>query len=112
MNTQEITEFKKEFKSIVWQHSELVTNALWIKKLNAWDRNDSHKKAILKKLDERDELKKKIATMLKGKDYEWWKIMSKRIGKLESKLKTLNTRLSVTITSIQNTTKELNNLTF
>ena len=90
MKTNEITQFRSEFKSIVYKKTEIIDNASYISSLEKFNKNGSHEKSILKALEQRKDLKKELTLMLKGYDYEVWKLTSKRLSVLTSKLKNAN----------------------
>ncbi len=87
MKANEQEQFRKEFKSIVYQYSELKSSMTRLKQLHIWDKNGSHQKAILKELDTRKAIQTKLAEMLKGRSYEDWKLTSKRLSILNSRIK-------------------------
>lgn len=87
MNSEEQEQFRKEFASIVYLNSCIISSGVWLKQLHAYDKNDSHKNAIIKKLDERKELKSELAIKLKGKSYEEWKTFSKRLTILNGRVR-------------------------
>jgi len=81
MRVDQIEQFKKEFKSIVYQNLQIAESDKRLKNLYAWDKNDYHKNAILKELDRRTELKKVLTEKLNGETYETWKEYSSLIQK-------------------------------
>lgn len=87
MTAEEQSQFRKEFKSIVYQKGLISANGDFLRILHAYDKNDSHKNAILKHLDKRKELQNRFKEMLKGKTYEQWKQFSRRLSALNSRLK-------------------------
>lgn len=103
MDKEKIERFRKEFASIVYVNSEIMTNNLRLKSLMVWDKNSSHSKAILKNIEHRKELKLKLQTKLKGKTYDEWKFLSK-------KLSVLNSRLRNAINTKERTETEINQL--
>ncbi|HEY5588400.1 MAG TPA: hypothetical protein VIK86_05525 [Candidatus Paceibacterota bacterium] len=86
MNTEEVNIFRSEFKRIVYEKGQLTECNLRLKQLHIWDKNDSHKNAILKELNKKDELRKNFDILLKGKDYEYWKELSSILTKICKKL--------------------------
>lgn len=105
MTVEQQEQFRKEFKSIVYQYSEIQSSNNRLKQLHVWDKNGSHEKAILKELDTKKAIQIKLNTMLKGQDYEEWKFVSKRLSVLSSKLRNANTQK-------EKAEKEINKLTF
>jgi len=81
MRVDQIEQFTKEFRSIVYQKFKISDSDKRLKKLYAWDKNDSHKNAILKELDFRDKLEVVLTEKLKGETYEKWKEYSALINK-------------------------------
>ena len=86
MTKEQQDQFKKEFKSIVYQYSQIQASNNRLKQLHAWDKNGSHEKAILKELEVKRGIQSKLSIMLKGIDYEEWKSISKKLTALNSKL--------------------------
>lgn len=84
-----IDNFRTEFKKIVYQHSEISSSNNRLRQLHAWDKNGSHDKAILKELEVRKSLQDKRNEMLRGSTYDEWKIVSKKLSALTTKLKPL-----------------------
>ena len=107
MNNQQAEQFRKEYKSIVYQYSELMLSNKRLKNLHAWDKNDSHKGAILKELRVRENILGKLTAMLKGRDYEEWKFTSSRLSKLVTRLKRATERKIKCETEINNINFEL-----
>ena len=97
-----IEDFKTQFKKIVYKKGQITTHKLYLRKLHAFDRNGSHKKAILKALDEFDILKADSNLLLKGKTYEDWKEFSKKLSTLNSALKRTETKKLEIETNINN----------
>lgn len=87
MNCPEIEKFKAEFQTIIGLRKQLSDNAELLKKLHAWDKNNSHRESIAKHLIKRDELKNRIVVMLDGRSYDDWKKASKKLSSLKSRLK-------------------------
>ena len=86
MTIQETQVFKSEFKAVVYTKGLITKQKFYLKKLHAFDRNDSHKKSILSALDELDRLRAKYNEQLKGKTYEEWLMLSQRISALTARL--------------------------
>jgi len=82
MRIDQIEQFKKEFKSICYLKSEIASRDTKLKSLYAWDKNDSHKNAILKELDHRSKLKEDLNKKLKGETYEKWRDYSSLLIKV------------------------------
>jgi hypothetical protein len=112
MNNSNIERFRTEFKKIVYQKSIIKDKERFLKQLYNWDRNDSHKKAILKALSEKDELQLTLSVMLKHKSYEDWKNFSKKLSKLNSRLATSKRLYQTLAIRILDTEKEINDLIF
>ena len=102
---EQIEQFRNEFKSIVYQNSQIVSSNARLRQLHVWDNNGSHDKAIERELATRDELKQKLSEMLNGRDYEDWRLFS-------IKLSSLSARLKRAITQEENARIEINNLNF
>jgi hypothetical protein len=85
MTQEEISKWKAEYKRIVYQYSLIRDNEEKLKQLHAWDKNGSHDKAIIQRLDQRKELKEQLTEMLKGKTYDEWKLFSKHLIKVTTK---------------------------
>jgi len=85
MTQEEISKWKAEYKRIVYQYSLIRDNEEKLKQLHAWDKNGSHDKAIIQRLDQRKELKEQLTVMLKGKTYDEWKLFSKHLIKVTTK---------------------------
>lgn len=105
MTKEDQLQFKKEFKSIVYQYSEIQSSNNRLKQLHAWDKNGSHENAIIKELEKKKEIQVKFKEMLKGMDYEEWKAMSKKIS-------TINAKISAAISKKEKAERDLNNLFF
>jgi len=89
MTTEEQEKFKEEFRSIVWENSQVITANNYIQTLTRFDRNDSHKKVILEAIEKRDEIRKRLKEKLKGKTYKEWLEVSKKLTTLKVKLRTI-----------------------
>ncbi len=87
MTVEQQEKFREEFKSIVYKKGLITENATYIKNLCVWDKNDSHKAAILQATEQRVKLKEDYHQMLKGYSYEEWKIMSKQLSIFTTQLK-------------------------
>jgi len=85
MTQEEISKWKAEYKRIVYQYSLIRDNEEKLKQLHAWDKNGSHDKAIIQRLDQRKQLKEQLTEMLKGKTYDEWKLFSKHLIKVITK---------------------------
>lgn len=105
MTSEQQEQFRKEFKCIVYQYSEIQSSNTRLKQLHNWDKNGSHDIAILKELDTKKSMQDKLKIMLKGHDYEEWKTISKR-------LTTLNSKLKNAIAQKEKAETEINKLTF
>lgn len=79
--------FRKEFASIVYLKGMIKSHRRHIADLHIWDKNGSHKDAILRSLTKRDELNKSFEEKLKRKTYEQWKETSRKLSLLKAKLK-------------------------
>ena len=105
MNQEQQEQFRKEYKAIVNQQLQIRKTNAYLKTLTYYDKNGSHKNAILKAMDEKDEQKAKLNEMLKGISYEKWK---KTSSELSLCLYKINKRLSTQ----KNWEAKLNDLTF
>lgn len=86
MTIEEIRQLRQEFKSIVYQKSEIIKSNKRLKSLHAWDRSGSHNNAILKELEVKEKMQEKLKWMLKDIEYDEWLIVSKNLSKLISRL--------------------------
>lgn len=82
MNAEQQVQFRMEFKSIVYHKGLITENTTNVKRMHAWNKNGSHEKAIVKLLDFRTTLKIKLNEMLKGKDYEEWRLFSSKLARV------------------------------
>ena len=105
MTQEEISKWKAEYKRIVYQYSLIRDNEEKLKQLHAWDKNGSHDKAIIQRLDQRKELKEQLTEMLKGKTYDEWKLFSKHLIKV-------NTKYYKVVKQKEDLESTLNHLTF
>lgn len=69
MIIEELTKYKSDFKRIVWLKGEIANHKNHIRDLTAWDKNDSHKKAIVKAIVELNKLRQEFIDKLNGIDY-------------------------------------------
>lgn len=83
-------EFRKQFKQIVYLKGRVISSENKIKMFTRFDKNDSHKKAILTAISIRDAYKKKVEELLGKLTYEQWCEKSKILTKLSTKLKLSN----------------------
>lgn len=83
----EADKFKQQFQKIVYANSEVISSTNRIKQLSTWDKNGSHEKAIIKEINLRKELKERLNKLLEGKSYEEWRLASKQLTTLKSRLK-------------------------
>ncbi len=95
METEQINKFKREFKSLVYQKGLLTESNERIKQLCRFDKNDSHKRAILKEQETKATILSKIKDMQKGVDYEEWKKTSKRLTALLARQKVIASKKRV-----------------
>ena len=87
MDQQEIAKFREEFKKIAWLRGEVTEVETRIKMMTRWDKNGSHENALQNALQRRDEIKKDINAMLKGRNYDDWKLLSKKITIITGRVK-------------------------
>ena len=71
MTDKELQKYKSEFKIIVYIKSEIEKAKKNIKTLCAYDKNDSHKTAILRRMDQLAELRKSFKEKLNGIEYNY-----------------------------------------
>ncbi len=90
MTPDDIAKFRSEFKSIVYTKGVITELNNKIGQLTSWDKEDSHKEAILKRIKQRDEMKDKFKKQLKGLTYDQWLEMSKKVSTLSNQLKQWN----------------------
>ena len=102
---EQIEQFRNEFKSIVYQNSQVASSNARLRQLHVWDNNGSHDKAIERELVTRDELKQKLNELLKGMDYEDWRMFSVKLSSLSARQKRATTQE-------ENARIEINNLKF
>lgn len=95
-------DFKTEYKKIVYRKGQITTHKLYLRKLHAFDKNDSHKQAIIKALDKFDILKAEFNEMLKGKTYEDWKETSQKLTTLKTTLEKIEKKQIEIKTHINN----------
>lgn len=69
MSEEELIIYKKHFKHVVWLKSQLSNAKNHIRELSLFDKNGSHKDAILKAIARRDKAKTEFETSLNGFDY-------------------------------------------
>ena len=86
MTPEEVVQFRTEFKKIVYHKGLITNNRLFLTQMQRFDKNDSHKNAILKALTKRDELIKKFNEMLCGLTYDEWKELSSKISRINEKI--------------------------
>jgi len=79
--------FKSKFKKIVYKKGQLTESVIWIKRLSAYDKNGSHKDAIIKAINKKKTLTDEFNQMLNKHTYDEWKERSKLISQHESKIK-------------------------
>lgn len=89
LNETALESLKFHLKNIFTMNDELKYCDSHLKNLHHWDKNNSHKQAILKALDKRKELKNSFSVLLKGFTFEEWKKMSARTSVLKGKIKKL-----------------------
>lgn len=92
MTQQQIEQFRKEFKHIVWIKGEITEAKNRIVKLTRFDNNGSHSKAIREAIDECNKITLDFTGKLKGHTYNDWKEFSKKISAVKSKLKPVEQR--------------------
>lgn len=92
MTAQE--EFKEQYKAIKNLRSRIALKAEYYRKLEYWNKNDSHHSAIQKALDELDTLKKEQKVLLKGKTFEEWQSFSKNLTYHNTKIKNAEKQLA------------------
>lgn len=86
MTIEQIRQFRKELRSIVYQKSQIDESNKRLKQLHFWDKNGSHNNAILKELEVKSSLQHNFKEMLKGIEYDQWINLGKSLSKLISKL--------------------------
>jgi len=70
MTPQELLEHKKEFKQISWLKSQIALNENYVRRLTRFDKNGSHRLAIVKAIETLTENRRKFKEMLNDRDYE------------------------------------------
>ncbi len=86
MTTIEIEGFKMQYEAIKDKVDEVAKAKQKVKTLTMWDRNDSHKNAIVKAIENFERLVAELETMLRGKTYEQWKATRNRLAQLNIRL--------------------------
>lgn len=86
MTIEEIEILKKEFKKIVYYRGLIKSQNNFIGTLSRFDKNGSHKQAILNAIERKNELLSVFNRMLKDRSYEEWKELMKKISKLKTQL--------------------------
>ncbi len=107
MTSSEITQFRKEFASIVYWKGMINSQKRNVGTVTRFDKNGSHKNATLKSIDTLNDYRDKFYKKLKGKTYEEWFAMSKTISQLKNKI-----QRSVTARSKQKWQEALDNLSW
>jgi len=70
MTPQELLEHKKEFKQIGWIKGQISLNESYVRQLTRFDKNGSHRLAIIKAIEGLTDNRRKFKEMLNGRDYE------------------------------------------
>ena len=86
MTTSEITQFKKEFASIVFWKGMINSQKRNVGTVTRFDKNGSHKNATLKSINTLNDYREKFELKLNGKSYEEWAAMSKTISQIKNKI--------------------------
>lgn len=73
MTTIEVENFKSTYKMITQRISEIGDCKVLITKFSNWDKNGSHKNAILNAQKDKNEVQKELNILLNGKSIEEWK---------------------------------------
>lgn len=84
--------FRDEFRSIIYQRSQLSAAICRIKEYSRFDKNGSHANAIRKTMDQAKEIERIIDEKLKGKSYDQWREFSKKLTAISSKVKIAKTK--------------------
>lgn len=96
MTNEQQDQFRKDFASIVYLKSQIITTDKHLHSLHIWDKNGSHQNAIDKALVIRKKQKVQLNELLKGKDYEEWKLFSKQLSILSTRLKRISIQKETT----------------
>lgn len=94
MKKDDIDEIKTRFKQIVYLKGKITESNSYISTLSRFDRNNSHKKAILKAIDKKKEIQRDYNALLDGYSYDEWKQIRKDISRIESRIKQAKTNVS------------------
>lgn len=86
MKNSEITQFRKEFASIVYWKGMINSQKRNVGTVTRFDKNGSHKNATLKSINILNDYREKFELKLKGKSYEEWAEMSKKISQIKNKI--------------------------
>lgn len=87
MTPEEITRFREAFKKIVYLKGEMIKNNKHIARLTRYDKNGSHKKALLKMMDIKRKNFIEYKLLLSGTTYEDWLKKSYKLTVLQRMLK-------------------------
>jgi hypothetical protein len=112
MTSEQIEQFHKDFKDIISLNQLIKDNAKYLHNLHLYDKKGSHEKAILKALEQRRQLNSTLAAVLRGADYEGWKMVAKKLSLLKSKLKVATERMNKAIAQKEKAEIEIDNLNF
>ncbi len=105
MNQEQQEQFRKEYKAILNRTREIKKTNEYLKTMSRYDKNGSHKNAILKGLNDKDKFKAELEILLKGISYKRWTETSKNLMYFIYKI---NQKKS----TYKNWEEKLNNLTF
>lgn len=87
--------FRRQFKHIVHLKGRVTRNNNYIKTLTRYDKEGSHKEAIKKAIQLREQSNKEYKASLRGRSYEEWLETSSRLSTLNSQLKKTEERIKV-----------------
>ncbi len=90
METEQINNFKRDYKKILSLRADIKDSNTRLKKLHVWDKNGSHGKAILKEMNIGQGFKNNLSEILRGKPFEEWQKENNRLTKMLSKFKSVS----------------------
>lgn len=88
MNIQEEQKFRDELIEIQSLKRRCEESKQRLIRCTRFDINGSHKEAILKEMERKDVLVNRLKCLLKGKTYNEWITFSKKLTRLNQKIKT------------------------
>jgi len=87
MNATQQATFAKQYKAILAKRKDWHDAKAHIQKLNVWDKNGSHQKAIVKAMDRRDIVFNELVKLLSGNGFEQWQMCRRKLTSLTQCIK-------------------------